>query len=287
MSESSSLQAANTVVTSDSFSVAAAIGARVSEGGVVLWLLGAFSLAVVAIVLVKAVQFGRLRIWSRAWLDQVWSEARAGAAGMDQTLQRVRAHPSPVARVVEAVLQGRLASLSQGERSRSELPEAELRDEVERVAHEQLGQLESGLRGLESIGTLAPLLGLLGTVLGMIRAFAQLESAGRAVDPSILSGGIWEALLTTAVGLAVAIPALAALAWLDGQVDGVRRRLGDAATRALAIAAWRSAAPQPAGASETDARVIAGAMPTDATRTDATPTDATPTQTGRASQRAL
>ena len=68
---------------------------------------------------------------------------------------------------------------------------------------------------------------MLGTVLGMIRAFAQLERAGRVVDPAILSGGIWEALLTTAVGLAVAIPALAALAWLDGQVDGVRRQLSD------------------------------------------------------------
>ena len=65
------------------------------------------------------------------------------------------------------------------------------------------------------------------------------------MDPSILSGGIWEALLTTAVGLAVAIPALAALAWLDGQVDGVRRQLSDAATRALGIAAWRSDAAVP------------------------------------------
>lgn len=254
MSESSTAQAANTALASDGFSVAAAIGTRASEGGIVLWLLGAFSIVVLAIVLVKLIQFARFQIWSRAWLEAVWREPGSGGSGMEQTLTRVRAHPSPVARVVEAVLRGRLSSRSKVAGSRAqlaelpELPEAELREEVERVAHEQLGQLESGLRGLESIGTLAPLLGLLGTVLGMIQAFAQLEHAGPVVDPSILSGGIWEALLTTAVGLSVAIPALAALAWFDGQVEAVRRQLGDAATRALAIVAWRSGESLPPAA---------------------------------------
>ena len=55
--------------------------------------------------------------------------------------------------------------------------------------------------------TAAPLLGLLGTVLGMIEAFRQLEAAGTRVNPSLLAGGIWEALITTAAGLVVAIPA--------------------------------------------------------------------------------
>jgi biopolymer transport protein ExbB len=54
------------------------------------------------------------------------------------------------------------------------------------------------------------LLGLFGTVLGMVEAFRQLELAGSQVDPAVLSGGIWQALLTTAVGLAVAIPAVLA-----------------------------------------------------------------------------
>ncbi len=62
------------------------------------------------------------------------------------------------------------------------------------------------LRPLEVIATLAPLLGLFGTVLGMIEAFKAMEAAGSQVDPAVLSGGIWQALLTTAVGLGVAIP---------------------------------------------------------------------------------
>ena len=215
--------------TSGVFSVADAVALRVADGGIVLWLLAGFSVVAVAIVGVKLVQFARLRIWRRAWLAELWRDVGGDAAAMDGALSRVRAQPGPVARVVEAVLAGRLLGTPS---------EAELREEVERVAEEQLGQLESGLRGLDSIGTLAPLLGLLGTVLVMIRAFAQLEHAGRAVNPALLSGGIWEALLTTAVGLAVAIPALAALAWLDGQVDAVRRQLGDAATRALGARVW-------------------------------------------------
>ena len=75
---------------------------------------------------------------------------------------------------------------------------------------------------MEVISNIAPLLGLLGTVIGMINAFSKLEEAGSRVDPAILAGGIWEALLTTAFGLIVAIPALAAFYWLDGRVDKAR-----------------------------------------------------------------
>jgi biopolymer transport protein ExbB len=75
------------------------------------------------------------------------------------------------------------------------------------------------MRPLEVIASLAPMLGLFGTVLGMIEAFAELEAAGARVDPSILSGGIWEALLTNAVGLAVAIPAVAAFNWFERRIE--------------------------------------------------------------------
>jgi len=90
---------------------------------------------------------------------------------------------------------------------------------LERQAAEVLESLRSWFRPLEVIASLAPLLGLFGTVLGMISAFQQLEQAGNRVNPAILSGGIWEALLTTAVGLAVAIPTVVALNWLERKVD--------------------------------------------------------------------
>lgn len=81
-----------------------------------------------------------------------------------------------------------------------------LREEVARLSQERLEYYDSNLDTLKVIAMVAPLLGLLGTVFGMIDAFQQMEMAGNNINPSTLSGGIWEALLTTAVGLSVAIP---------------------------------------------------------------------------------
>ncbi|GAA6135898.1 MotA/TolQ/ExbB proton channel family protein [Oceaniserpentilla sp. 4NH20-0058] len=83
---------------------------------------------------------------------------------------------------------------------------ADTQAEVVRLANRVANGYRALLRPLEVIATLAPLLGLFGTVLGMIEAFKAMEMAGAQVDPAILSGGIWQALLTTAVGLGVAIP---------------------------------------------------------------------------------
>ncbi|MDX8355250.1 MotA/TolQ/ExbB proton channel family protein [Cognatiyoonia sp. IB215182] len=80
------------------------------------------------------------------------------------------------------------------------------------------GEVSRGLRVLDLTAQLAPLLGLFGTVLGMIEAFQSLQDAGSTADPSLLAGGIWVALMTTAVGLCVAIPASVLLAWFDGRL---------------------------------------------------------------------
>lgn len=81
-----------------------------------------------------------------------------------------------------------------------------------------LSVLERGFRLLDTVAQIAPLLGLFGTVLGMIEAFRNLQSAGSTVDPSLLAGGIWVALLTTAVGLAVAIPTSMVLTWFESRM---------------------------------------------------------------------
>jgi biopolymer transport protein ExbB len=72
------------------------------------------------------------------------------------------------------------------------------------------------------IAQMAPLLGLFGTVLGMIDAFQALQEAGDQVDPTVLAGGIWVALMTTAVGLAVAMPTSLILTWLESRVAAER-----------------------------------------------------------------
>lgn len=109
----------------------------------------------------------------------------------------------------------------------------QVRDEVTRIARQELEHLRSYLKVLEVIAALSPLLGLLGTVIGMIKAFQSLQVAGAQVDPAVLSGGIWEALLTTAVGLVVAIPTLAMYHWLDKKVETIRMIMEDYVTRAF------------------------------------------------------
>jgi len=94
------------------------------------------------------------------------------------------------------------------------------RVEAEMAAH--IAGLERGFRLFDTIAQLAPLLGLFGTVLGMIAAFQAMQAAGNATDPAVLAGGIWVALLTTAVGLAVGMPASVVLNWFESRVAGER-----------------------------------------------------------------
>lgn len=100
-----------------------------------------------------------------------------------------------------------------------------------RVAH-----LGTGLRALESIAQAAPLIGLFGTVLGMIDAFRAVEAAGAQVNPADLAGGIWVALATTAAGLAVALPVQVLLSVLDGRLERAEAS-ARAALDAVALAA--------------------------------------------------
>jgi biopolymer transport protein ExbB len=72
---------------------------------------------------------------------------------------------------------------------------------------------------LGTIAAIAPLIGFLGTVTGMIKAFIQIQTLGGNVDASVLAGGIWEALITTAAGLSIGIPTLIVYNWLQGKVE--------------------------------------------------------------------
>jgi biopolymer transport protein ExbB len=103
-------------------------------------------------------------------------------------------------------------------------------------AEGKMARVEKGFRLLDSIAQIAPLLGLFGTVLGMIAAFQALQEAGQAVDPSALAGGIWVALLTTAGGLAIAMPTTLALSWLESRTEA-DRVIANVAIEALTAAA--------------------------------------------------
>ncbi len=111
--------------------------------------------------------------------------------------------------------------------------ESDIREEISRLSDERINYYSSNLNSLQVIATIAPLLGLLGTVFGMIEAFQQMELAGKNVDPSILSGGIWEALLTTAVGLSVAIPIVVLESYFRNLIERFKNNIENAVTKIL------------------------------------------------------
>lgn len=94
-----------------------------------------------------------------------------------------------------------------------------------RVGSVELQRLERGFRTLAILGNTAPLLGLLGTISGMIQTFRVIEGSTTAVNASQLAGGIWEALVTTGIGLAVALPILLLLHLLEGGADRRAQRM--------------------------------------------------------------
>lgn len=106
---------------------------------------------------------------------------------------------------------------------------------IARAGSKIIRQFDKNLRGLAIIGNITPLLGLLGTVTGMIKAFMKIQALGGRVDASVLAGGIWEALITTAFGLSIAIPTLVAYHYFEGRVDNISSQMKDAATELLEI----------------------------------------------------
>jgi len=109
-------------------------------------------------------------------------------------------------------------------------PRDVLKEVVEDSGRHAVHDLERYLGALGTIAAISPLLGLLGTVSGMIRAFTAITTEGVG-NPTVLAGGISEALITTAAGLAVAIPALIAYRYLRGRVDGLVIKIEKESTR--------------------------------------------------------
>lgn len=102
-----------------------------------------------------------------------------------------------------------------------DLPKSELREVLQEVAQLQMPRIEANLSILSTVAHVMPLLGLFGTVTGMIEAFREMTEVSGAIPIGQLAGGIWEALITTAGGLGVAIPAYVAYNYLNARVTGL------------------------------------------------------------------
>lgn len=194
-----------------------------NRGGPALWAIGALSVFTLALILWKLWQLTRLGVWRTAAAHHAVTAWVAGNRA--EAHQGLRGRRGVRARLVLAAM----TALDMH-------PPEQAREETARVARRALSDAREGLRALELVMTIAPLIGLLGTVLGMIEAFQALQDSGNSADPAALAGGIWEALLTTAAGMGVAIPAGIALSWFDSQTDRLALDLEDLATRLFVAA---------------------------------------------------
>jgi biopolymer transport protein ExbB len=178
----------------------------VRAGGPLMWPIILCSIAAAAIILERLWTLQDRRVLPRDLTQKVWQLIESNQVN-DKVIQALEQN-SPLGRVLAVGLANR-------HRSREVLMER-LEDTGRHVIHE----LERFLNTLGTIAAVSPLLGLLGTVIGIIRAFNALN-AGSMADPRALSGGVGEALIATAAGLTVAIPALLAHRALQAKVDGI------------------------------------------------------------------
>jgi len=175
-------------------------------GGPFMWVIALCSIIAVAIVCERLWTLQQRRVMPQDLTRRAWTLVENGQIN-DKVIAALEAN-SPLGKILATGLQHR-------HRSR-ELMMERLEDTGRHVAHE----LNRFLNTLGTIAGIAPLLGLLGTVTGIIKAFDVIYSGGLG-DPRALSGGISEALLTTAFGLCVAIPSYVAYRYLRGRVDGI------------------------------------------------------------------
>jgi len=172
-------------------------------GGWVMVPLGICSIAALAIIIERAWALRRGRVFHPHVLELA---ARTEALPLGEALAVCKRSPGAFARVMETLLRAQHRG------------QTHILEEVNATGRAQLSRLERGLVLLEIIAGIAPLLGLLGTVLGMVIVFEAISAEGLG-DPQVLADGISRALVTTVAGLGVAIPALAFHSWFAKRVD--------------------------------------------------------------------
>ncbi len=177
----------------------------VAKGGWLMIPLAAFSVIALAIFIERLLTLRRNEVHSRVFLLEVKNYLLNH--DVDGALHVSKRTMGPIAAITKAGLE------------RYNCPRSEIKEAIQVSGKTAIYQLEKYFGLLAIIASTAPMIGFLGTVTGMIRAFMRIEALGGNVNASVLAGGIWEALITTAGGLIVGIPALIFYNYLQGRVE--------------------------------------------------------------------
>ncbi|GMR13711.1 MAG: MotA/TolQ/ExbB proton channel family protein [Gemmatimonadota bacterium] len=194
------------------------------DGGWMMYPLVLCSLIAMGVIMAKAYTLWVAHASTKVILEETEGAARAGR--VDEAIELAASRPGPTAAIVVVGLR----------RIRTKrVHDGELEQVINTTGAIELGFLERGLVILATIANVAPLLGFLGTVIGMILAFAAIEAAGD-VDPALVAGGIKVALLTTATGLLIAIPVNISYNFFVTRIDQLILDMEQGAQRILNLA---------------------------------------------------
>lgn len=165
------------------------------KGGFIMWLILASSIVGLAVSIDRFIMLRKAKINVPAFMVRIrgFIKKKDISGAISYCMQE----KSPVANIVRKGLK------------KYKYGHDRVKDAIENAGSQEVSKLEKGLSVLASVAGIAPLLGFLGTVTGMIQAFMTIQDLAGAANPSDLAGGIWEALITTAFGLIIGIPALA------------------------------------------------------------------------------
>ena len=195
----------------------------VTNGGPVIWLILAASAVMVVVFIERVLHYHRAQINSMEFLNGVRNVLKRD--NVVEALSICDATPGPVARLVKVAILNR-------EKGREGVREA-----LEEAGLVEVPPLEDKLNLLATIAQITPLMGLLGTMLGFIKIFTTLQNSQTLANLQDVSGGVWEALICTAAGLAVAIPCYAAYNYLVSRVNAIVLDMEKAATEIVNIVA--------------------------------------------------
>jgi biopolymer transport protein ExbB len=177
-----------------------------SEGGPLMWLILFNGLLAFAIFLEKLLHFHRAQINTADFINGIRNSLKRG--NTIESIALCDETPGPVAQVIKA-------GIINQEHSRDEI-----RESMEDAARTEIARLERRLVVVATVAQIAPLIGFLGTVLGMIQMFQRIQEV-TLPSPGQLAGGVWQALYTTAGGLIVAVPAYVAYNYLVSRVQNL------------------------------------------------------------------
>jgi biopolymer transport protein ExbB len=179
----------------------------IQRGGPAMWLMLAISLAAMFVFLQRLYELHRAQIRVGDFLKGIFNNVQRG--NLAEAVTICEETPGPVAQLVRAAL------LQQGQDA------AQIRQAMEEAGAVEIPRLEKNLVLLMTFAQVAPLAGLLGTVLGMVQVLATIQEKAPLIHAGDLSGGLWQALISTATGLAIAIPVYAGHNLLVARVDSI------------------------------------------------------------------